>query len=61
VTLSAALVPPSQSIGIASAYAEFPSVDGIQGVGPALLMQGTLYPHQNGDIPTVVDNVYKQG
>ncbi|KZO93798.1 aspartic proteinase from Irpex Lacteus [Calocera viscosa TUFC12733] len=60
VTLGAGLVLKNQSIGAATSFAQFPGVDGILGVGPTLLTQGTLYPGADLEIPTVVDTAYTQ-
>ncbi|KAG1836453.1 acid protease [Suillus subalutaceus] len=59
VTLSSALVITKQSIGVASSVQGFDLVDGILGVGPTDLTQGTV---SNVDsVPTVTDNLYSKG
>ncbi|KAG1851992.1 acid protease [Suillus tomentosus] len=59
VTLGPDLVIQNQGIGVAS-YAEgFEGVDGILGVGPADLTQGTV--SNTTEVPTVTDNLYAQG
>ncbi|KIM81488.1 hypothetical protein PILCRDRAFT_71813, partial [Piloderma croceum F 1598] len=60
VTLSSALVITSQSIGVASTSKGFQGVDGILGIGPVDLTQDTL-SGSSAEIPTVTDNLYKQG
>ncbi|KAF8125701.1 acid protease [Boletus edulis] len=59
VTLSDALVIRNQSIGVASSAQGFNDVDGILGVGPVDLTQGTV--SNTTEVPTVTDNLYKQG
>jgi hypothetical protein len=63
VTLSPTLIIKNQSLGAADASNTkgFDGVDGILGVGPAALTKGTLTPEVTKEIPTVVDNLYKQG
>lgn len=61
VTLSDSLVIKAQSIGVASKATGFQGVDGILGVGPVDLTQGTLSPGSSTLIPTVTDNLYSQG
>ncbi|KAG1845898.1 acid protease [Suillus subalutaceus] len=61
VTLAADFVITNQSIGDALQYADFGGVDGIIGVGPVDLTQGTLSPDANALIPTVMNNALKQG
>ncbi len=39
----------------------FDGVDGILGVGPLGLTKKTLFPSVDKDIPTVTDNLYRQG
>jgi len=60
VTLSPSLVIKKQSIGAAVIAEGFNGVDGILGVGPVGLTQGTLAPFQK-EIPTVTDNLFSQG
>ncbi|GJE88426.1 acid protease [Phanerochaete sordida] len=59
VTLGPSLVIKNQSIGVASSAQGFQGVDGILGVGPTDLTQGTV-SGQNL-VPTVVDNLFSQG
>jgi len=60
ITLSPKLVITRQSIGDALQYADFQGVDGIIGVGPIDLTQGTLSPDVNAVIPTVINNAFDQ-
>ncbi|KIP03623.1 hypothetical protein PHLGIDRAFT_233169 [Phlebiopsis gigantea 11061_1 CR5-6] len=60
VTLGS-LVIPSQSIGVASKSSGFSGVDGILGIGPDILTQGTLSPATSQTIPTVTDNLKTLG
>lgn len=59
VTLSTHLVIAEQSIGVASNTEGFDSVDGILGVGPTDLTEGTVSDFETA--PTVTDNLYSQG
>ncbi|KAI0040822.1 acid protease [Auriscalpium vulgare] len=59
VTLSSALVIPTQSIGVASTAQGFDGVDGILGIGPVDLTDGTVSGTTN--VPTVTDNLFRQG
>ena len=59
VTLSDELVIQTQSIGVASTAQGFNGVDGILGVGPVDLTQGTVSGEQL--VPTVTDNLFSQG
>ncbi|KAJ6483899.1 aspartic peptidase A1 [Mycena vulgaris] len=61
VTLASGLVIPKQSIGVASTSSGFDGVDGILGIGPVLLTQGTLTKSTSTLIPTVTDNLFSQG
>ncbi|KAF8497311.1 aspartic proteinase from Irpex Lacteus [Gautieria morchelliformis] len=61
VTLTPGLVIQSQSIGVASTSTGFAGVDGILGIGPTDLTQGTLSPDIIALIPTVTDNLFSQG
>ena len=61
VTLANGLVLHNQSIGDATQSADFQGVDGIVGVGPAILTEGTLSPAKNTIIPTVMDTALAQG
>jgi len=60
VSLGSGLTITKQSIGVASEAQGFSGVDGILGIGPVDLTEGTL---SSGDqtIPTVTDNLYSQG
>ena len=59
MTLGPALVIENQSIGVASQAQGFQNVDGILGVGPVDLTQGTV--SSGGLVPTVTDNLFSQG
>ncbi|KAH8992596.1 acid protease [Lactarius hatsudake] len=59
VTLSPSLVVKSQSIGVASTAQGFTDVDGILGIGPVDLTEGTI--GGNAPVPTITDNLFKQG
>ncbi|KAG1817946.1 aspartic peptidase domain-containing protein [Suillus subaureus] len=59
VTLSASLVIAGQSIGVASNTEGFQDVDGILGVGPTDLTEGTISNVETA--PTVTDSLYSQG
>ncbi|KAG1851993.1 acid protease [Suillus tomentosus] len=59
VTLGPDLVIQNQGIGVASTAQGFQGVDGILGVGPADLTQGTV--SNTTEVPTVTDNLYAQG
>ncbi|KZV63908.1 acid protease [Peniophora sp. CONT] len=59
VTLSSDLVIQSQSIGVASSAQGFSDVDGILGIGPVDLTSGTV--SKTSSVPTVTDNLFKQG
>ncbi|KAG1901049.1 acid protease [Suillus fuscotomentosus] len=59
VHLSTGLVIDEQSIGVASYSQGFDGVDGILGVGPADLTEGTV--SNVNVVPTVTDNLYSQG
>ncbi|KAJ8593944.1 acid protease [Rhizopogon salebrosus TDB-379] len=59
VTLGPHSVIKNQSIGVASTTRGFHGVDGILGVGPVDLTQGTV--SNTRDVPTVTDNLYAQG
>ncbi|KAH9838072.1 family A1 protease [Rhodofomes roseus] len=60
VTLGDGLTITDQSIGVASSTDGFSGVDGILGVGPVDLTEGTL-GDSYATIPTVTDNLYSQG
>ena len=59
MTLSPSLVVVNQSIGVASKAQGFQGVDGILGVGPTDLTQGTVSGQEM--VPTVTDNLFSQG
>ena len=59
VTLSDSLVIQNQSIGVASTAQGFQGVDGILGIGPVDLTQGTV--SGTSSVPTVTDNLFAQG
>ncbi|KAI0661988.1 acid protease [Cubamyces menziesii] len=59
VTLSSSLVIQNQSIGVASTAQGFQGVDGILGIGPVDLTEGTVSGNQ--PVPTVTDNLFAQG
>ncbi|KAG2343384.1 acid protease [Suillus weaverae] len=61
VTLGSGLTITQQSIGVASTSTGFTGVDGILGIGPLDLTQGTLTNSPATTIPTVTDNLYSQG
>ena len=49
----------NQSIGVASSAQGFQGVDGILGIGPVDLTEGTV--SGNAPVPTVTDNLFAQG
>ena len=59
MTLSSDLVIDQQSIGVASEAQGFQGVDGILGIGPVDLTEGTVSDEQT--IPTVTDNLLSSG
>ncbi|KAF5343242.1 hypothetical protein D9758_013409 [Tetrapyrgos nigripes] len=59
VDLGEDLVIQNQSIGVSSQAQGFNDVDGILGIGPVDLTQGTV--EGEGTIPTVTDNLLSQG
>ncbi|KAJ7467842.1 aspartic peptidase A1 [Mycena galericulata] len=61
VTLGRGLVITKQSIGVASRSTDFSGIDGILGIGPVDLTEGTLTKSQSTVIPTVRDNLFSQG
>ncbi|KAK0233784.1 aspartic peptidase A1 [Armillaria fumosa] len=61
VTLTPGLVIKSQSIGVATVADCFSGFDGILGIGPIDLTEGTLSPATSTLIPTVTDNLFSQG
>ncbi|PPQ71025.1 hypothetical protein CVT26_011490 [Gymnopilus dilepis] len=60
VTIGSGLVITKQSIGVASRSSGFQGVDGILGIGPIDLTEGTL-SSSSQTIPTVTDNLFSQG
>ncbi|KAF9245853.1 aspartic peptidase domain-containing protein [Melanogaster broomeanus] len=61
VNLGSGLTITAQSIGVASTSTGFQGVDGILGIGPEDLTEGTLTNEQTTLIPTVTQNLYTQG
>ncbi|KAK0208939.1 aspartic peptidase A1 [Desarmillaria ectypa] len=61
VTITSNLIIKSQSIGVASTSSGFSGFDGILGIGPVDLTEGTLSPATTTLIPTVTDNLFSQG
>jgi pepsin A len=59
VTLAPGLVIKSQSIGVASNATGFDEEDGILGIGPVDLTNGTV--SKAPTVPTVTDNLFKAG
>lgn len=59
VTIAPDLVIQQQSIGVATQATGFSGVDGILGVGPTDLTQGTV--SNTTTVPTVTDNLFSQG
>ncbi|KAI5119244.1 hypothetical protein M0805_008795 [Coniferiporia weirii] len=59
VTLSSSLVIKTQSIGVASSSSGFSGEDGILGIGPVALTEGTVSGVSS--VPTVTDNLLSQG
>ncbi|KAH7915073.1 acid protease [Hygrophoropsis aurantiaca] len=59
VTLTSGLTITQQSIGVADTSEGFEGVDGILGVGPTDLTEGTV--SNTDEVPTVTDNLYSQG
>ncbi|KII86390.1 hypothetical protein PLICRDRAFT_114346 [Plicaturopsis crispa FD-325 SS-3] len=60
VTIGPGFVIKNQSIGDALKYAQFEGVDGIIGVGPVDLTEGTLPNDKKALIPTVTNNAVSQ-
>ncbi|KAH9947115.1 acid protease [Amylocystis lapponica] len=60
VTFGSGLTISKQSIGVASESQGFSGVDGILGIGPVDLTQGTL-SSQTQTVPTVTGNLFSQG
>ncbi|KAG0703180.1 aspartic peptidase domain-containing protein [Suillus ampliporus] len=61
VTLGSGLIIPKQSIGVASTSEGFAGFDGILGIGPLNLTEGTLTNEETATIPTVTQNLHSQG
>ncbi|OJA17397.1 acid protease [Rhizopogon vesiculosus] len=61
VTLGNGLTVTDQSIGVAAASTGFTGVDGIIGLGPVDLTEGTLTDEPSTTILTFTDNLYIQG
>ncbi|KAH7930919.1 acid protease [Leucogyrophana mollusca] len=61
VTLGTGLTITDQSIGVATTSTGFEGVDGILGIGPLDLTEGTLTNDEDATIPTVTDNLYSEG
>ncbi|OJA19120.1 hypothetical protein AZE42_02137 [Rhizopogon vesiculosus] len=61
VTLGTGLTITQQSIGVANTSTGFTGVDGILGIGPLDLTEGTLTNEESETIPTVTENLYTQG
>jgi len=59
VTLASGLVIKKQSIGVATTSTGFDGVDGILGIGPVDLTEGTV--SNANTVPTVTDNLFSQG
>ncbi|KAF8869591.1 acid protease [Gymnopilus junonius] len=59
VTLGSGLVIQNQSIGVAQRASGFSDVDGILGIGPVDLTEGTV--SNTTTVPTVTDNLFAQG
>ncbi|KAG0304835.1 hypothetical protein BGZ98_004958 [Dissophora globulifera] len=59
VDLSSRLVVPGQNVGAAETSTGFSDVDGVLGLGPSDLSNGTT--SGGGVIPTVTDNLFTQG
>ncbi|KZT18689.1 aspartic peptidase A1 [Neolentinus lepideus HHB14362 ss-1] len=61
VSLGDGLTIENQSVGAAFYSEGFSGVDGILGIGPVDLTEGTLIPSVTSTIPTVTDNLFTQG
>jgi len=61
VNLGSGLTITKQSIGVASSSEGFEGTDGIVGIGPLILTEGTLTNDEDATIPTVTNNLYSQG
>ena len=60
VSLGTGLTVSGQSIGVAS-HSTGVTADGILGIGPLILTEGTLTNEPSTTIPTVTMNLYTQG
>ncbi|KAF8214900.1 acid protease [Mycena galopus ATCC 62051] len=60
VTLCPTLVINNQLIGVAQEATDMDGVDGIMGIGPVCLTQGTITSDPSAEIPTVTDNCLAQ-
>lgn len=58
VTLNSDLVIENQSIGVASQASDLGGLDGLLGLGPVDLTEGTV--DNVNEVPTVTDNLYSQ-
>ncbi|KAI0333918.1 acid protease [Cubamyces sp. BRFM 1775] len=58
---SQGLIIMGQSFGVASEWSGFEGVDGVLGLGPAVLTIGTLSPDSTASIPTVTDGLFSRG
>ncbi|KZV69141.1 acid protease [Peniophora sp. CONT] len=61
VTLGNNITVANQSIGVATESEGFNGVDGILGIGPVALTQGTLSSDSTLEIPTFTDNLFSEG
>ncbi|OAX40083.1 acid protease [Rhizopogon vinicolor AM-OR11-026] len=61
ITIGTGLTITQQSIGVANTSSGFTGVDGIVGIGPVDLTEGTLTKEESTTIPTVTENLYTQG
>ncbi|EKM61854.1 uncharacterized protein PHACADRAFT_248741 [Phanerochaete carnosa HHB-10118-sp] len=55
------LTIPQQSIGVAEFFEGFSGVDGILGIGPTDLTEGTTSSGETVTVPTFLDNAFSQG
>ncbi|KAF8124518.1 aspartic proteinase [Boletus edulis] len=61
VSLYSGLTITGQSIGVASTSSGYSGVDGVLGLGPESLTEGTLTDEPDTLIPTVTQNLYTEG
>lgn len=63
VTVAPNLAITNQSIGVQTSFVNLSllDIDGLLGVGPVDLTNGTLSPDANSTIPTIMDNLVSQG